>query len=106
MLTHHLSPEPFPRSDPFTSRRFLETLEGLLSLVRQEPTPTKLCARPGATQGVLMSKLRPLIAVTLSLVLFSSTSQAWWALGHMAMAYVAYQKLTPEKRIRVAKLLK
>ena len=53
-----------------------------------------------------MSKLRPLIAVTLCLCLFSSTSQAWFGFGHMAVAYVAYQKLTPEKRIRVAKLLK
>ena len=53
-----------------------------------------------------MSKLRPLISVTLCLFLFSSTSQAWFGFGHMAVAYVAYQKLTPEKRIRVAKLLK
>jgi len=53
-----------------------------------------------------MSKLRPLIAITLCLVLFSSTSQAWWASGHMAVAYAAYQKLTPEKRTRVAQLLK
>jgi hypothetical protein len=53
-----------------------------------------------------MSKLRPLIAVTLCLVLFTSTSQAWFGFGHMAVAYVAYQKLTPEKRILVAKLLK
>jgi len=53
-----------------------------------------------------MSKLRPLVAVTLCLVLFTSTSQAWFGFGHMAVAYVAYQKLTPEKRIRVAKLLK
>ncbi|MGZ4828638.1 MAG: S1/P1 nuclease [Candidatus Angelobacter sp.] len=53
-----------------------------------------------------MSKLRPLIAITLCLVLFSSTSQAWFGFGHMAVAYVAYQKLTPEKKIRVAKLLK
>jgi hypothetical protein len=53
-----------------------------------------------------MSKLRPLIAVTLCLVVFSSTSQAWFGFGHMAVAYVAYQKLTPEKKIRVATLLK
>jgi hypothetical protein len=53
-----------------------------------------------------MSKLRPLIAVTLCLCLFSSTSQAWFGFGHMAVAYVAYQKLTPEKRTRVAQLLK
>ncbi len=53
-----------------------------------------------------MSKLRPLIAVTLCLCIFSSTSQAWFGFGHMAVAYVAYQKLTPEKRTRVAQLLK
>jgi hypothetical protein len=53
-----------------------------------------------------MSKLRQLIAVTLCLVLFSSTSHAWFNVGHMAVAYVAYQQLTPEKKVRVATLLK
>ncbi len=53
-----------------------------------------------------MSKLRQLIAFTLCLVLFSSSSQAWFGFGHMAVAYVAYQKLTAEKKIRVAQLLK
>jgi S1/P1 nuclease len=53
-----------------------------------------------------MLKLRQLTAITLCLVLFSATSQAWFGFGHMAVAYVAYQKLTPEKRVRVAKLLK
>jgi hypothetical protein len=53
-----------------------------------------------------MLKLRQLTAITLCLVLFSATSQAWFSFGHMAVAYVAYQKLTPEKRVRVAKLLK
>jgi len=53
-----------------------------------------------------MSKLRQLIAVTLCLVLFSSTSNAWFNVGHMAVAYVAYQQLTPEKKTRVAALLK
>jgi len=53
-----------------------------------------------------MSKLRPVIALMLCLCVFSSTSQAWFGFGHMAVAYVAYQKLTPEKKTRVAKLLK
>jgi hypothetical protein len=53
-----------------------------------------------------MSKLRQLIAATLCLVLFSSTSHAWFSFGHMAVAYVAYQQLTPEKKVRVATLLK
>ena len=53
-----------------------------------------------------MLKLRQLIAVTLCLVLFSSTSQAWFSFGHMAVAYVAYQQLTAEKKVRVAVLLK
>jgi hypothetical protein len=53
-----------------------------------------------------MLKLRQLIAVALCLVLFSSTSNAWFNVGHMAVAYVAYQQLTPEKKLRVAKLLK
>jgi hypothetical protein len=53
-----------------------------------------------------MSKLRQFVAVTLCLVLFSSTSQAWFNVGHMAVAYVAYQQLTAEKKVRVAALLK
>jgi hypothetical protein len=53
-----------------------------------------------------MLKLRQLTAITLCLVLFSSTSNAWFNVGHMAVAYVAYQQLTPEKKLRVAKLLK
>jgi hypothetical protein len=53
-----------------------------------------------------MAKLRYLAAITLCLFLFSSTSQAWFSFGHMAVAYVAYQKLTPEKKLRVAALLK
>jgi S1/P1 Nuclease len=53
-----------------------------------------------------MSKLRQLIAVALCLVLFSSSSQAWFNVGHMAVAYVAYQQLTAEKKVRVAALLK
>ena len=48
-----------------------------------------------------MSRVRQLIAVVLCLVLLSSTSQAWFGFGHMAVAYVAYQKLTAEKKARV-----
>ena len=53
-----------------------------------------------------MLKLRQLTAIALCLVLFSSTSNAWFNVGHMAVAYVAYQQLTPAKKIRVAALLK
>jgi hypothetical protein len=53
-----------------------------------------------------MLKLRQLIAVSLCLFLFSSSSHAWFGFGHMAVAYVAYQHLTPAKRVRVAQLLK
>jgi hypothetical protein len=53
-----------------------------------------------------MSRVRQLIAVTLCLVLLSSTSNAWFGFGHMAVAYVAYQKLTDAKKVRVAALLK
>jgi len=53
-----------------------------------------------------MLKLRQLTAIALCLVLFSSTSRAWFSVGHMAVAYVAYQQLTAEKKLRVARLLK
>jgi S1/P1 nuclease len=53
-----------------------------------------------------MSKLRQFVAVILCMVLLSSTSQAWFDVGHMAVAYVAYQQLTAVKKARVAALLK
>jgi len=53
-----------------------------------------------------MSKLRQLVAVTLCMLLLSSTSHAWFDVGHMAVAFVAYQQLTPAKKARVAALLK
>jgi S1/P1 nuclease len=61
---------------------------------------------PWPVKRNFMFKLRHLIAVTLCLVILSSTSQAWFGFGHMAVAYVAYQKLTAEKKARVATLLK
>jgi hypothetical protein len=53
-----------------------------------------------------MIKRRYCVALATCLIFFSSTSQAWYGFGHMAVAYVAYQKLTPEKKVRVAALLK
>ena len=53
-----------------------------------------------------MNRVRYFAAITVCLFFFSSTSQAWFSFGHMAVAYVAYQKLTPEKKTRVAELLK
>ena len=53
-----------------------------------------------------MLKLRQLTAIALCLVLFSSTSNAWFNVGHMAVAYVAYQQLPTKKKARVAALLK
>lgn len=52
-----------------------------------------------------MATLRKALAIVLCLLIFHSTSHAWWDTGHMAVAWVAYQKLTPEKKARVAKLL-
>jgi hypothetical protein len=54
-----------------------------------------------------MRNPRRLIALALLAILtFSVPSYGWWALGHMAVAYVAYQKLTPAKRDRVDVLLR
>ena len=54
-----------------------------------------------------MNKGRRLIASTLLLVFsFSMTTQAWDNLGHMTVAYVAYQHLTPTTKDRVHELLK
>ena len=54
-----------------------------------------------------MRKPHRLIALALLTILtFSVPSYGWWGLGHMAVAYVAYQKLTPQKRNRVDVLLR
>lgn len=54
-----------------------------------------------------MRKPHRLIAFALlGILTFSVPSYAWWGLGHMAVAYVAYQKLTPQKRDRVDVLLR
>lgn len=54
-----------------------------------------------------MRKPHRLIALALlGILTFSVPSYGWWGLGHMAVAYVAYQKLTPQKRDRVDVLLR
>ena len=53
-----------------------------------------------------MTRLRYFAALMACLIFFSSTSLAWFSFGHMAVAYVAYQKLTPDKQARVLALLK
>lgn len=41
-----------------------------------------------------------------ALLLMAGSSFAWDSFGHMAVAYVAYQKLTPDKQQRATELLK
>jgi hypothetical protein len=54
-----------------------------------------------------MRKPHRLIAFALlGILTVSVPSHGWWGLGHMAVAYVAYQQLTPQKRDRVDVLLR
>ena len=54
-----------------------------------------------------MKKLPKLITATLLLILtLSVTSLGWSDTGHMAVAYVAYKKLTPQARARVDALVR
>jgi hypothetical protein len=54
-----------------------------------------------------MRKPHRLIAFALlGILTVSVPSYGWWGLGHMAVAYVAYQKLTPKQRDRVDVLLR
>ncbi|MCM3905787.1 MAG: S1/P1 nuclease [Pyrinomonadaceae bacterium] len=54
-----------------------------------------------------MRKGHRLVALALLWILVSSVpSYGWWDLGHMAVAYVAYQKLTQQKKDRVDVLLR
>ena len=53
-----------------------------------------------------MRRLHRLVAGSLLLILFYSVpSYGWFNLGHMAVAYVAYQQLTQDKKDRVDALL-
>lgn len=49
---------------------------------------------------------RYLVAVSAFVVLASPSMYAWHGKGHMAVAYVAYQLLTPSTRVRVDALLR
>jgi hypothetical protein len=51
-----------------------------------------------------MRKLFP-VAAAVGLFLASSPSQAWFDGGHMVVAYIGYQNLTPQTRTRVDRLL-
>jgi hypothetical protein len=54
-----------------------------------------------------MRKGHRLIAFALVWILVSSVpSYGWFNFGHMAVAYVAYQQLTPQKKDRVDVLLR
>jgi len=54
-----------------------------------------------------MRKGHRLLALALLWILVSSVpSYGWWDLGHMAVAYVAYQQLTQQKKDRVDVLLR
>ena len=54
-----------------------------------------------------MRKPHRLIAFALlGILILSVPSYGWWNLGHMAVAYVAYQELTPKQRDRVDVLLR
>ena len=51
-------------------------------------------------------KLRPYVALAVSVLLCVQTANAWWNAGHETVAYIAYKKLTPQTRQRVDALLK
>ncbi len=55
--------------------------------------------------AMLARRIRLLAAVTLATQM-AAPALAWNDAGHMAVAYVAYQQLTPAKRARVKQLLK
>src|SRR5262245_598892 len=62
---------------------------------------------PSALRGVEMTK--SLLVCTLTLLLISGATapvHAWNDFGHMSVAYIAYQKLTPQTKDRVNALLK
>jgi len=53
-----------------------------------------------------MKRLHRLVACSLLLILICSVpSYGWFSFGHMAVAYIAYEQLTPEKKDRVDALL-
>src|SRR5579862_5210769 len=57
------------------------------------------------SRSTIHMKHRTLLCAALLIGLAGRTAQAWNSLGHMAVAYVAWQKLTPAERARVVVLL-
>jgi len=53
-----------------------------------------------------MPKRTSFLAVAVLLLVACSNALAWNSVGHMTVAYAAYQRLTPTERARVAVLLK
>ena len=49
--------------------------------------------------------MRRFLALLLSLLLLASSSYGWFGLGHMAVAYIAYQHLDPAVKTRVDTLI-
>ena len=54
----------------------------------------------------MRKQLRLTVLALLVILIFSVPSYGWFGLGHMAVAYVAYQRLTPQKKDRVDVLLR
>lgn len=57
------------------------------------------------TEVSMRSVLRSAAVLAVCLLLSRQTATAWNSIGHMAVAYVAYQQLTPTEKARVAALL-
>jgi hypothetical protein len=49
--------------------------------------------------------LRSVVVVAVCMIFTLRTAQGWNSIGHMTVAYVAYQQLTPAQKTRVATLL-
>jgi hypothetical protein len=57
-------------------------------------------------EATMKPKRRILVFVSVLILLLSLPLFAWNGVGHMAVAYVAYQRLNPATKIRIAALLK
>jgi len=72
----------------------------------QTPPPRRLRIYPLKETHKMICRKSLFAAAVLFLVLFSSQAFAWNSVGHMTVAWSAYQQLTPAEKARVAALLK
>src|SRR5690242_8302281 len=68
--------------------------------------PLALSMRTGNAKEIAMRRIMTATAAVVAIVSFGQPAAAWWDEGHMQVAAVAYDRLTPAVRSKVDALIK